>query len=52
MGKCSKSDMSQLRARVAARGLGVRHTDLKENERALALRYISLGASIKPVSLQ
>ena len=47
MGKCSKSDMSQLRARVAARGLGVRHTDLKENERALALRYISLGASIK-----
>ena len=47
MGKCSKSGMSQLRARAAARGLGVRHTDLKRNERALALRYISLGVSIK-----
>ena len=47
MGRCSKSDMSQLRARAAARGLGVRHTDLKRNERAPALRYISLGASIK-----
>ena len=45
--KPNADDMSQLRARVAARGLGVRHTDLQENERALALRYISLGASIK-----
>ena len=46
MGKRSKSDMSQLRARAAAHGDGVRHPDFKQRERGLALRYISLGVSV------
>jgi transposase len=47
MGKRSKSDTSHLRARAAAHGDGVRHPEFKRSERALALRYISLGVSVK-----
>ena len=43
MGKCSKSDVSHLRARAGAHGDGVRHPDFKQSERALALWYLSLG---------
>ncbi len=46
MGKRSKSGLSQPRARAAAHGVGVRHSDFKRRERALALRYISLGVSV------
>ena len=46
MGKRNKSDLSQLRARAAAHGVGVRPSDFKRRERALALRYISLGVSV------
>ncbi len=46
MGKHSKSDTSHLRARAAAHGDGVRHQEFKRKERALALRYISLGVSV------
>ena len=47
MGKRSKSDMSQPRARAAAHGVGVRRSDAKQSVRALALKYISLGVSVK-----